>query len=493
MGINTLFNIGESAVTAQRLAIEVTSQNIANVNTAGYSRQRAIMETGPTVVSAGISIGSGVRLADVQRSYDSLLQTQITNGNSTAGKDSALLSSLQQVEPYFNELTNNGLGQAMEDFFNSWHDLSVNPQGTPEREAVLARSQVLVNTFHQLSTSLGSVLSSADTTLSGISDEITDQARNIANLNLQIRTTLQLGGSANELRDQRDYLIQQLSSNVGVTVSPEDSEGMVTVSLPSAVGAPPANALVSGIDYRRVYAYDNGTDNDLYLTALGNPPPDAVAPPAGAIGTLVTDTIGGTGNSLGKIGGTLQIRDSIVGGTGDTYLARLDEMANQLVSVVNTQHADGFGLDGLDGRNFFNPANVTSGTISLDASLTTAKIAAGGTAVGTGDNTNALLLAGLKSTDATFTVDGTPLDTTFGGYYNTFVSKVGIDVQSATNATKQNDGFLRQLNSLRESNSGVSLDEELTNLIKYQRAFEAAAKTINAATDMMDIVLGMVR
>lgn len=493
MGINTLFNIGESGVTAQRLAIEVTSQNIANVNTAGYSRQRAILETGPTVTSGGIPMGSGVRLADVQRSYDSLLQRQLVDGNSTAGKDSALLASLQQVEPFFNELTNNGLGQAMEDFFNSWHDLSVNPQGTPEREAVMARAQVLVNTFHQLSTSLGNVVSSADTTLSGISDEITDTAKNIANLNLQIRTTLQLGGNVNELRDQRDYLIQQLGENVGITVSAEDSEGMVTVSLPSGVGAAPANELVSGIEYRRVYTYDNGTDNDIYLTAFGSPPPGAVAPPAAPIGSLVTDTIGGTNNTLGKIGGTLQIRDSIVGGTGDTYLARLDEMANQLVSVINTQHAAGFGLDGVDGRNFFNPANTTSGTISLDTALTTTRIAAGGSAIGPGDNTNALALAELKSTDATFTVNGTPLDTTFGSYYNTFVSKVGIDVQSATNATKQNDGFLRQLGTLRESHSGVSLDEELTNLIKYQRAFEAAAKTINAATDMMDMVLGMVR
>lgn len=493
MGINSLFNIGESAVTAQRLAIEVTSQNIANVNTAGYSRQRAIMETGPTVMSAGISIGSGVRMAEVQRFYDSLLQKQITDGNSTAGKDSALLASLRQVEPYFNELTNNGLGQAIEDFFNSWHDLTVNPQGTPEREAVLARAGVLVNTFHQLRASLDSVVGSADSTLSGLSDEITEQAKNIANLNVQIRTTLQLGGSANELRDQRDYLIQELAKNVGITVSAEDADGMVTVSLPSGVGAPPANALVSGIEYRRVYAYDNGTDNDIYLTDLGSPPPAAVAPPTGAIGTLVTDTIGGAGNSLGEIGGTLRIRDSIVGGTGDTYIARLDEMANQLVSAVNTQHAAGFGLDGVDGRDFFDPANTTSASISLDASLTSATIAAGGSAAGTGDNTNALLLAGLKTTATTFTINGNPSTSTFGSYYNTFVSKVGIDVESTTNATEQNDGFLRQLNSLRESHSGVSLDEELTNLVKYQRAFEAAAKTINAATDMMDIVLGMVR
>lgn len=498
MGINNLFNVAASGINASRLAIEVTSENIANVNTQGYSRQRAIFETAPTMLANGFPLGTGVKLAAVERSYDGLLQQQIVNGNSSYGKNSTMNTALQQVEPSFNEVAANGLGQSFEDFFDSWHDLSVNPQGTAERQALLARSQVLVDNFHQLNGSLNNVISNADNTLVGITNDISDKAKNIASLNFQIQTTEQLGGNANELRDQRDYLLQELGTKVGITAT-EQADGTVTVTLPSNAGGG-GETLVSGNQYATVYTDNAGgtTLNNIFITAVGNPPP-ATNP---AVDTNVTATIGGPNdvtkaadNSLGEIGGTLQIRDTIVGGPGG-YLARLDEMANQLVTTVNAQHTAGYDLSGTAGGNFFTGTDSASITLNITDAST---IAAGGpnpapVPVDKGNNANALALADLKTDNSiAFTVNGTTTTATFGSYYNSFVSSIGTDVQSAKNATAQDVSFLKQLNTLRESKSGVSLDEELTNLVKYQRAFEASSKVINTATDMMDTLINLVR
>ncbi|RQW85422.1 MAG: flagellar hook-associated protein FlgK [Geobacter sp.] len=476
MGINNLLNIATSGVTMARVAMEVTSENIANVNTPGYSRQKTVFETAPVTTANGFPLGTGVQLASVQRSHDDLLQLQLVKGNSQYGESETKQTALSQIEPFFNEVTNDGLGQAMEDFFNSWQDLSVTPQGSAERQAVLSRSQVLVDTFHQMNTNLNDSLSSADRSLEGLTADITDKAKSIASLNEQILQTERLGGNANELRDQRDYLTQELAKKVGVSYS-EQSDGTQTVTLPGG------EALVQGNSFATLSTeVDAGTGlNKIMLTPVG-----------GGASSDITATIGGPDNSLGEIGGTLQVRDEIVPG----YLAKLDEMARQLVTNVNSQHSSGYGLDGTQ-NNFFDPAKITSADIALDSTLTTNKIAAAGqdptTVSGPGDNTSAFALAQLKSGSFSFTVDGKTTSATLSSFYNGFVSSVGIDTENAANSTAQNDSFLRQLNALRESNSGVSLDEEMANLIKYQRAFEASAKVINTASEMLDTVMNLIR
>jgi len=476
MGINNLLNIATSGVTMARVAMEVTSENIANVNTPGYSRQKTIFATAPVTSANGFPLGTGVQLATVQRSHDDLLQLQLVKGNSQYGESETKQTALSQIEPFFNEVINDGLGQSMEDFFNSWQDLSVTPQGSAERQAVLSRSQVLVDTFHQMNTNLNDSLSSADRSLEGITSEITDKAKNIASLNEQILQTERLGGNANELRDQRDYLTQELAKKVGISYS-EQMDGTLTVTLPG--GAP----LVQGNSFATLSTeVDAGTGLNKIM----------LAPVGGGASSDVTATIGGTDNRLGEIGGTLQVRDEIVPG----YLAKLDEMARQLVTNVNSQHSSGYGLDGTQ-NNFFDPAKATSADIALNPALTINKIAAASedpTSVsGPGDNRSALVLAQLKSASFSFTVDGKTTDSTISSFYNGFVSSVGIDTENANNSTAQNGSFLRQLNALRESNSGVSLDEEMANLIKYQRAFEASARVINTASEMLDTVMGLIR
>ncbi|WP_243370230.1 flagellar hook-associated protein FlgK [Geotalea sp. SG265] len=474
MGINDIFSIATRGIAAQRQAIEVTSENIANVNTAGYSRQRVIMESGPANIASSFPIGGGVEVVAIQRSYDNLLQTQVVNGNSTYEQNLAKQTALEQVEPLFNEVTTDGLGKAMESFFGAWQDLSLNPQGSPERQAMLARSQILVDTFHQLNTSLNTVITRSDQDLVSITADISDKLSSIAQLNQQIMTTQAMGGNVNEMKDQRDYLIQELSGQVGVTTA-EQANGTITVS---TLGG---ETLVSGNQYRNVVTGAVGVppQNHIYITDLANPP-------TGAPLTDVTATIGGAGNAYGKIGGTLQVRDDIVPG----YLGMLNELAGNVIIQVNTQHRAGTGLGGTTNEDFFT--GTTSADIAVRGAIVAdpAIIAAGANpTTGPGDNRNALLIAGIKDAALAFSTG----NSTVADFFNAFVSNVGVDVQQAKNTTAQGEAFLKQLNTLRESNSGVSLDEELTNLLKYQRAFEGAARLVKAGGEMMDTILAMVR
>jgi len=485
MGISNIFDIASSGVTAQRLAIEVAGENIANVNTPGYSRQQAIMTNGPVTTSNGFPLGSGVQIQAVQRSYDGMLQQQIVTGNSSYQQNLAKQSALDQIQPSFNELASNGLGAAVDNFFGAWQDLSTNPQGTAERQSLLSTSQSLTDTFHQMSSSLTSVATSADSDLTGITSDVTTNAKNLAQVNLQILATNAVGGSPNELLDQRDLLLQQIAEKVGIT-STLQSDGTATVTLAGG------QQLVNGTKYATLYTSPNAAVppvNNILLTGLGNPPP-ANAPGSD---TNVSATVGGTGNSLGQLGGTLQVRDSIVPG----YLSKLNEMASKLVSTVNAQQSVGYGIDGppaTTGNNFFAPAGVTAATIALDPGLSATKIAAGlptatdPAPTSSGNNGNALKIADIQNTALAFSTGSANFD----GFYNSLVSGVGTDTQSAENATTQGAAFLKQLGSLRDSNSGVSLDEELTNLTKYQQAFQGSAKVLTTATQMLDTILAMV-
>lgn len=481
MGLNTIFDIASSGITAQRLAMEVTGENIANVNTEGYSRQRVIMENKPVTVANGFPLGTGVEIAAVQRSYDSMLQLQLVNANSGYQESLAQESALEQIEASFNSLTSDGLGTAVTNFFGSFQDLSVNPSGAAERQAVLTRAQIMVDSFHQADTSLTSIASTADANLVGITAEVTDNARNLALANQQILATNAVGGNANELFDQRDLLLRKLSEQTGITSSVAN-DGTASVTL--AGGA----QLVAGTKYATLYTNATGSPaaNDIMISGLGNPPP------ANAPGTDTVVATVGDGDALGgKLGGTMQVRDSIV----PKYRAMLDEMANQVVTQVNTLHAAGYALDGTTGNDFFDAAGVTAKEIALDSGISAVKLAAAlptasdPAPTSSGNNVNALKLASLSSTSFAFSTGSA----TFGNFYNSMVSQVGVDTEGVQNVTAQNAAFLKQLNALRASNSEVSLDEELLNLTRYQRAFQGAAKVVSAGTDMLDTILGMVR
>ncbi len=554
MSISNLYNIGMTGVRAQRLALDVTGENIANVNTEGYSRQQVIFTEDNVTTNGGFQLGTGVKVTAIQRSYDALLQLQLVNGGSAEQRAVVEQSALQRVEPLFNELGADGLGKAIADYFGAWQDLSTNPTGSAERQAVYTRGQILTDTFHQVDSGLTATKTIANDSLAEITASITDMASNIARLNGMITTSEQLGSGtgANELRDQRDLLVRQISEKAGISYR-ENSDGTVDVQLAG-------NELVVGDKYAKVYNSppNSATLSSIYMTTVGTPP---VSKGVATDMTIYSPT--STSNQLsylGELGGTLNVRDHII----PDIKAKVDLIASSLANQVNTTHNLGSYFDATGaaqpGGIFFADATpITATNIALDPALTAGKIAAA-TGPGTlvpGNNANALNIAALLTTplpSQTYTLSGTvnskvvtstvalpglfkgmlvagggfpdgttivsidnsaspnvsltlsnalppaspPTVLTFsfpapGSKYTALVSEIGVAVQSANNVAANHQSFMRQITNLREANSGVSLDEELTNLIKYQRAFEGSAKLINTATEMLDIILGMVR
>jgi flagellar hook-associated protein 1 len=467
MGLSAAMEIGKNGLNIYRVATDVTSENIANVNTPGYSRQRVILETAPPTTSNGFPLGTGVKISTVERYYDGLLQKQLVNAQTTQGYDTTKSSVLQQIEPTFNEVSTDGLGAAITNFFGAWQDLTLNPTGSAERQAVLSRTQILTDNFKSVSTTLTDAVNTQNASLVPMTDSINATLKNIAQLNGQIKTTELVSGNANETRDQRDQLIRNLSQQIGITYT-ENSDGTTDVKYADS-GA----SLVTG-STAGSFSFTTNAVTGLYDVN--------VAPPGGAAALVAPTT--------GQLGGTLALRDTIIPG----YLAKVDALANTIATQVNTQHKLGFDQNGVAGVDFFT--GTTAATISLNFSpgppptgiTGTDKIAASGSLALLGDNSNALALAQLQTKKAMSA--GT---TTFGSYFNGLVSTVGLDAQSAKNTEAQDVAFTKQLTTLRESNSGVSLDEELTNLIKYQRSYQASAKLITTATEMMDTVIAMIR
>ena len=492
MSIASIFNSASSSLAAQRIALDVTSENVANVNTAGYSRQRVVMQAATTTTNNGLTLGNGVNVTSVQRIYDNVLNKQINDGTTLQGNNDSKLATLQQIEPYLNELSGNSIGDAMQGLADAWQSLTLNPAGISERQTVLGKAQVLVDTFHQVSDGITNAKDFADQSLTSVTTDITSTAKQIADLNIQIKTTEMASGNANELRDRRDLLLQNLSKQVEISYA-EQTDGTMNITVGSD-----KQQLVSGGQYASVYTYtpDVTTPNKIYISGLGSPAP--ITNPISD--TEITSTIGGNNNSKGEIGGLLYARDTAMPG----YLAKLDELAYNIASQVNTQHAAGYNLNNNTGVVFFSPATATpppalpgdyagySSKITV-AITNTNDIAAADkdtSTGGIGNNKNALLLAGLVNTSVSFSGGVT---STTANFYNSLVASVGVDVQASKNLSTQNEAFVKQLNGLRDSNSGVSLDEEMVNLMKYQKAFEGASKVISTASQMLDTLLGLIR
>lgn len=475
MSLSTALEIGKNGLNVYQGAIEVTSQNVSNVNTPGYSRQRVVLETSLPTTGTGLPLGAGVRIASVQRYYDSLVQQQLVNAQTTQGYDTTKSNVLQQIEPSFNEISNDGIAAAMSNFFGSWQDMSLNPTGASERQMVLTRGQALMDNFHSVSTTINNTISTQNDTLVPLTDSINASLKSIALVNSQIRSTSLVDGNVNELKDQRDQLISDLSQKMGVKFS-ENADGMTDVYVNQGGNK---FYLVQGVQYGSINLSPTPPSTSTYAVTAQ----DVNGATSAVDNTMYSAPDGG------QLWATMQLRDTIIPG----YLDKVDTLANAFVTTINAQHSAGFSPTGGSGQDFFTAPGAVAGSaanISFAAGLTTSTLAASGNGIA-GDTANALKMAGLGGI-LTIPTGATPT-ATFSSYYSSLVSTVGLDVQSSKNTVAQDEAFTKQMSTLRESTSGVSLDEELTNLIKYQRSYQASAKLITTVSDMMDMVIGMVR
>jgi len=459
--INSSLYIGRDALMTQQLAISVTGQNIANVNTPGYSRQRVNLVS-TAIPSAEGPVGTGVKANGIARVYDQFLNSQVNVDAQQKGTWEAQSQALQQTENIFTETSVDGLSQNMSKFWNAWQDLSANPSGYTERKTLADQSQTMAANIQDTYHSLDRIQKDMDGRITGAVDEINSLATQISSLNDNIAKMESGGQSANDFRDQRDLLLNQLSEKINF-ISSEGSDGRVTVTL--------------------------GDGNKL----VGNPPFGKLSTAANASGhpDLVWDSAPTTSInssvSAGNLKGWLDVRDSLVPGYKDS----LDSLAQQIIQGVNALHAGGTGLDGSTGIDFFSGNSASTIAVNPDILNNVNMIAAAGpvsTELVAGDNTQSIAISNLQNT---LTMNGNT--NTYDNYYNSLVSSVGSDSRNASASLEHQTTVVNQVNNLRESVSGVSTDEEMVNLVQFQHGYSAAAKLIDTVSQMMDTVINMVR
>ena len=471
-----LLSIGAGSLLSQQRAINVTGNNIANVNTPGYSRQRLNMKTNLPMDTPVGPVGLGVQTTTVERVYDRFLGVQMNNESANLGRWEAQKGALERVEVVFDESNGYGLNQALSDFWSSWQDLSMNPSGTTERSVVAAKSQALADTIRQKYADLEQAQADIDAAVRSGVEDINRLTAEISDLNQKIAST-ESGGTinANDYRDRRDLALKELSEVIGIN-SFEDADGRVVVSVASG------RVLVE-------------SGNTTALTAVTNA--------AGHADIVWADSTGASVNiaseiTSGKMAGWVQTRDAKIEG----YKDRLNDLAQNLIVKVNDQHTAGVDRNGVAGKEFFEVKKDGSGNIVLnpnpaadmavdqtildDPSLIAAASATAPT--GPGDARNAAAIADLRTT---LSMSGGTA--TFDDAVNALVSQVGHDVQEAKSYQSHQTDMLTYLDNYRESVSGVNLDEEMVNLVKYQAAYNAAAKMISMGDEMLNSLMNMIR
>jgi flagellar hook-associated protein 1 FlgK len=456
-----ILNTARTALFTQQKAIDVTGHNIANVNTDGYSRQRVNMATNVPYSSQPGQTGTGVRAVEIQRIYDRFLGAQINNENQNLGNWEAQKGVLERVEIIFDESSGYGLNQAMSEFWNAWQDLANNPADYTGRVALLAKSETMTTTFNNMYSNLEQIQADIDTSIMGTVKEINSIAERIAGLNQKIALTEVGGQNANDYRDSLDLLLNELSSMIDIN-SFENSDGKVTVLV--ADGRP----LVENISSWNLStkADDSGFQNIAWTDSDGNL-------------VDITDSISG-----GKLKGGLEARDFII----PDYLSELDDLAKGISDGVNTLHKAGLGLIDNVGRNFFTGTTATDIAVNQAIVENVNNIAAAGSSDGLpGGNSNAIEIANLQNA-----LKMNSDTATFDDYYNSLVSDVGSGVQKATVNFDHQSSMVTHLDNYRESVSGVSLDEEMVNLIKFQHGYNAAARLISVADELLNTVINMV-
>ena len=341
--------------------------------------------------------------------------------------------------------------------------MATNPADLTARTVLLTKADSLTKQLNQASAQLSAQRISLDGQIgSGIND-INGLASKIADLNAQIKLTEVSGQQANDLRDQRGRFLNDLAGLVDIS-SIEDTSGQVTVFV--GVG----QLLVTEQTAYKLTGVPDATNGGLLDVRYdGGTGPN----------TDITSSISG-----GRLKGLLDARDTTAAGLQTS----LDTLASQLVSQVNTQHRLGYGLDGSTTQDFFTATGTTAGTISM-ALTDRQKIAASSTAAGVpGNNVNALALANLQ----TASVAGLG-NATFQSYYGAMAGSFGATLQGATRDLQGQEILHDQLLAHRAEVSGVSMDEELINLLKYQRAFQAASKLITTSDEMLQTILSLKR
>ncbi len=442
-----------SGLEAAQAAIDTTGQNIANANTPGYSRQRVVeternpltIPTLSSITGTGSQVGLGVDITTISRIRDQFLDSSYRQQNTQTSGNNTTSTLLGQVQAALDEPSASGLSTALNQFWTAWNGLQNNPSDQGAQQAVLGAGATVVQGLNTLSGELKTIESQVTgqfNTLTNItSGSVASDADEIAALNVQISHAQTAGLDANSLLDHRDQLIDDLSQYSNVLVT-QRTDGMVDVSFGNAAtaasgGATDATPLVSG----------------------------------GSVNLGVNLTDGNLSGSSGTLGSLLSLYDATTGaGKIASYLTQLDGVANQLVTSVNGAIA-GADAAGATAPPFFSATGTTAATIAVNPALM-----ASSTPYTAAEAGAVAQLSGKAADQA----------------YNAFVTQIGGDVHAAQSAQQTSQSLLSAISNQRSSISGVSLNEEMTNLIQYQQAYQASARVMNAINETLNTLINQV-
>jgi len=460
-GIFQSLDIARRAIWASRLGMDVTSHNIANVNTPGYSRQRVDSQAALPLQLPQGQLGLGVNANTITRIRSGLLDDQYRQTAFALGGASIRESLFSQVESVMQEPSENSIGSLMTEFFSEFSNLATEPENSAIRNTLRQKAITLVDTFHDKNQQLEQMKQSIRNDAASSTKQVNEITRQIAALNQQIPAAEAGGGSANDLRDRRDLLLDQLSEYVKITIT-ENSQGQATVNTEGMT-------LVSGIRAKELSIATSSDGQNLQIQ--------------------ITSENGKSQQiKYGKLGGLLEMYNSTIPGLQE----KLDTLAAKLAEGVNQLHSAGNGLPTGDpptastGINFFTGSSAGTIDISQEIMADVNNIAASNDATA-GNGEVAIAISNLRNEK--MLNGGTQ---TLDEYYSSAVNDLGIEIQKAQNTRSSQELVQDQITNQRDIESGVSLDEEMTNLIQYQRSFEAAAKVVQAVDEIMQTVINMV-
>ena len=454
-GLVDLLSIAKSAIQTQQRALNVTGHNIANSSTPGYTRQTLDQtEAVPLRTPEGF-IGRGVTDNGVLSRRDTYLDAAYRAEQGVFGQQDSLHSAITQVQTLFNEPSDHALGAALDTLWSGFGDLANDPSSGTARVSVQQDAKQVINQLHTLDQGLVGATTNATTQFHDTVDRVNVILSQIAGLNAQIIGTHGGADHAGDLADQRGALLDELGTYADIRVLDRTN---------GAVGVIVGDSLV----------VDNGVSQTL----------NVITQPGGGLGMQIAGDTKVVSLGTGKLAGL----NDVLGKAIPQLQTQLDTLVSSLVSTVNTIHRAGTTNGGATNTDFFNPAGVTAASIALAAPIAAspANIVTGTTSA-SGDNAIALQLAALRTTG----VAGLG-GSTLGDYYSGIVTGLGNTIANADQAASASQVIASGLQAQRQSETGVSTNEEMIALIEQQQAFSAAARIVTVANTLMQTVLDMV-
>jgi flagellar hook-associated protein 1 FlgK len=440
MPISSFYGMQTSlrGLIAQQRMLDTTGHNIANASTAGYSRQEALLSASlaqqvtvaGTSVAVGAHLGSGVDVQGFRRVRDQFLDAQYRAQNTNVSDWKARAEGLDSAELSLNEPSDTGINGQLTKFWQSWSDLSKSPDDGAAKQALVQQAGALTDTIQSVRSQMVAAQDAANgqyAQIAGPGGDVEKISTELAGLNKTISSFISNGDSPNDLMDRRDTLIDQLSQYGQVSVD-QLNGGSTNVSfVDGATGA----------------KYPIVTDQSADWTG---PPPGGWSP-GGQMGGLL---------AIGKPGGTI-----------DGYLTSMDSFTSSLATAVNNAY----------GGSFFTTGSPSGATVAVSAPIQAAPASIVSGTGGTGSNELALAVSQLRGNPA------------IDGVYKAFVAKVGGDLNESTRMQANAQVLADSVEDRRQSVSGVSMDEEMSNLVRFQRAYQASARAMSTMDEMLDVLI----